>query len=258
MSETTPTLRHDSFFGWIGLAREDITPQIGIYSRNWGAALHDAADGIHRPLTLTALTLQTANDEPPLVWIDADAGWWRSLSVARTFRARLLEALELDSSRLLFGLTHTHAAVPLTDAPEPEWKGGDLLAPYLDRMFEAAVDAVKGALASAEQATLAWHTGRCALAGARDLTDPDPSRARRVCGFDPTAAADDTLLVGRVTDGRGRNLATLCHYACHPTTLAWENHQISPDYVGAMRETVERETDGALAFFPYRIFGKGG
>ena len=143
--------------------------------------MHDAADAIHRPLALTALTLQTANDAPPLVWIDADAGWWRSLSVARTFRARLLETLELDSARVLFGLTHTHAAVPLTDAPEPEWEGGELLAPYLERMFEAAVRAVKGALAAAELATLAWHTGRSALACVRDLEDPHPSRTRRVC-----------------------------------------------------------------------------
>ncbi len=29
------------------------------------------------------------------------------------------------------------------------------------------------------------------------------------------------------------------NYACHPTTLAWENTLISPDYVGAMREVVE-------------------
>src|SRR5439155_22763962 len=37
----------------------------------------------------------------------------------------------------------------------------------------------------------------------------------------------------------GRPLATIVHYACHPTTLAWENSLLSPDYVGATRETVE-------------------
>jgi hypothetical protein len=31
----------------------------------------------------------------------------------------------------------------------------------------------------------------------------------------------------------------LINYACHPTTLAWENRLISPDYPGATRETVE-------------------
>jgi hypothetical protein len=32
------------------------------------------------------------------------------------------------------------------------------------------------------------------------------------------------------------------NYACHPTTLAWENTLISPDFPGAMREVVEGAT----------------
>jgi hypothetical protein len=38
------------------------------------------------------------------------------------------------------------------------------------------------------------------------------------------------------------------HYACHPTTLAWDNEAISPDYVGAMRETVEQTTSAPALF----------
>ena len=33
--------------------------------------------------------------------------------------------------------------------------------------------------------------------------------------------------------------ATLFNYACHPTTLAWENQLLSPDYIGAAREVLE-------------------
>ena len=80
------------------------------------------------------------------------------------------------------------------------------------------------------------------------LTHPDPTADRMICGFNPAADADDTLLLGRVTDRSGTVRATLVNYACHPTTLAWENTSISPDYVGAMRETMEEAT-GATAFF---------
>jgi hypothetical protein len=38
------------------------------------------------------------------------------------------------------------------------------------------------------------------------------------------------------------------NYACHPTTLAWQNKLISPDYIGAMRETVETETNAPCLF----------
>src|SRR5215468_8106495 len=42
----------------VGFARADITPPVGIYHRMWGAALHDRATGVHRPLTATALCLE--------------------------------------------------------------------------------------------------------------------------------------------------------------------------------------------------------
>ena len=61
-----PTYSLPSFNGLIGVGREDITPPVGIYARNWGAAKHDVAEGVHRPLTLTALTLQDGPEGSPL------------------------------------------------------------------------------------------------------------------------------------------------------------------------------------------------
>jgi hypothetical protein len=52
----------------------------------------------------------------------------------------------------------------------------------------------------------------------------------------------------RVADTDGKLLATVVNYPCHPTTLAWDNTLISPDYVGALRETVEEAT-GAVCLF---------
>ena len=39
------------------------------------------------------------------------------------------------------------------------------------------------------------------------------------------------------------------HAGHHPTVLAWKNRLLSPDYVGAMRETVEKNTGGAPCLF---------
>jgi len=247
MNQHPPARRHSSFQGRFGIAREDITPPRGIYSRNWGAAKHDTADSIHRPLTLTALTIASSSEGDPLVLIDADLGWWRPLDLFSRFQERLLEELSLESSRLVFALSHTHASAPLMEA-ESSLPGSELLAPWMERVYQAAVSAIERALADADEAILDWHQGRCALAAVRDFPDPDPMAARMLCGFNPAAAADDTLLVGRITDRSGAVRATLVNYACHPTTLAWENTTISPDYVGAMRETLEAAT-GATAFF---------
>jgi hypothetical protein len=55
-------------------------------------------------------------------------------------------------------------------------------------------------------------------------------------------------MVARITDMAGVPLATIANYACHPTTLAWGNDLVSPDFVGEMRSTIEREGAGLGLF----------
>src|SRR6185503_11061042 len=45
------------------LAWADITPPVGIYHRMWGAAKHERATGVHRPLRATVAVFAT--DSPP-------------------------------------------------------------------------------------------------------------------------------------------------------------------------------------------------
>jgi hypothetical protein len=73
--------------------------------------------------------------------------------------------------------------------------------------------------------------------------------------MNPAVPADDAVLVGRAADAGGRTRAVLVNYACHPTTLAWENALISPDYPGAMRELVEKQTPGALCLYLHGASG---
>jgi hypothetical protein len=240
-----PPYSHPEFAGRLGVAREDITPPVGIYARSWGAAKHDVAEGIHRPLTATAVTIQDAAGGAPLVLVAVDLGWWKS-DEERQIRGPVLEALKLDPARVMINMSHTHAG-PATSRADGDKPGGELIGPYLDKVRDAVVRAVRRALESAAPGTLTWTVGRCDLAVNRDL--PDPSRDRWVTGFNPSAAADDTVLVGRVADASGKVRAVLVNYACHPTTLAWENKLISPDYPGAMRELIEKQAPGALGLY---------
>jgi hypothetical protein len=162
-------------------------------------------------------------------------------------RGAVLEGLKIDPARLMICISHTHAgpSICLADAGEP---GGALIEPYVRGLGPILLDAAKEALAQAKAALMDWRYGLCDLARNRDLIDPsDPGKY--VVGYNPSASADTTLLVGRVSDQEDRRtIATIVNYACHPTTLAWDNHLISPDFVGAMRQTVETATDAPCLF----------
>lgn len=246
MENTGTAHSGSSFVGRIGVARADITPPAGIFSRTWGAAAHDVAESVHRPLTLSALTF-SHDDGPPLVLLEADASWWQSQDVWRIMRDGLLGTLQLHPASLIFAVSHTHAAPPLT-RPEPDTPGGRQLSAWIERVMEAAIETAHQALEESVESRIDWRFGHCALAAVRDYPEPGSDSQRMICGYNPDVDADDTVLVGRVTDREGKLRATLTNYACHPTTLAWENRAISPDYVGAMRELVEQQT-GAPALF---------
>jgi hypothetical protein len=124
--------------------------------------------------------------------------------------------------------------------------GGELIPGYLRDLDEKVRQVGKQAVATMQEVTINYTTGRSNMAGNRDYWDGE--RSLYACGFNPDAPADDTVMVARVTDTAGKVSAVIVNYACHPTTLAWDNSLISPDYVGALRETVEQSTGATCVF----------
>lgn len=239
-------IQHPSSAGEFGVARCEISPPLGIHARMWGSATHETAVGLHRPLTATVVVFRAETRRKPLVLASLDLGWWRSREDEWFLRKPLLDKYGLDESELLLHLTHTHSG-PTISLHCEEKPGGDKIRPYLESVRGELDKAIEQAMATTLPGLLSWHTGRCQLACFRDQEDPQGSGA--VVGYAPEVRADDTLLVGRVTDSSHKAVATLVNYACHPTTLGAKNRLISPDYVGAMREVVEQATQGAPCLF---------
>lgn len=237
--------KHSAFEGHIGISEADITPPVAIYARNWGAADHDVANGIHRPLLLTCITFTAASGGHPLLLISADFCVWKSAAEGKVIRSAILEAFSLPESCLMFCLTHSHAG-PVLSREESSKPGGQYIATYLNDLKASAIAMVRQALDSSIRSVLTWVYGKCNLATNRDLRDP----ASNVffTGFNPGLPADEALLVGRITDMEGRIRGTLVNYACHPTTLGWQNQLLSPDYVGAMRTFVTQQTQAPCLF----------
>ena len=174
-----------------------------------------------------------------------DLGWFQYAPDERELRATILRAAGLDDPALLINLSHTHAGANINSqlADKP---GGELIQPYLEHLAQQIGSAIFEARDALAPAWVTYGTGRCALATNRDLRDEEAGRF--AVGYNPAAPADDTLLVARVTGEDGEPRATLFNYACHPTTLAWENRVLSPDYIGAAREVLE-STYGVPALF---------
>lgn len=232
----------------VGVSRWDITPDLDVCAKNWGAAKHWFAEGVHRRLVGTAMAIGSiSGSEPPLLLISLELGWWRSRRDGDALRSAVINALALPDANIIVHLTHTHAG-PILDSDAPAEANPETARAYLAKLAALCVQGAREAVAAMQPATMLFRSGRCALATERDFVDP-ANAARYLTGFHPDAAADDTLLVARVFDEAGKTMATMVNYACHPTTLAWDNKLISPDYPGAMRALVEDETNHAPCLF---------
>jgi hypothetical protein len=249
---TRHTLRHSEFAGRIGVARAAITPPPGIYARLWGSAKHDIPQGVHKPLLATCVVFSDRTGSNPLALLALDLSWWRSSADERELRHAVLAAAGLQEQQVILHLSHTHAA-PSTSIELADRPGGHLIEGFRAHIKATCIRLVAAARAAAEPATLSWAVGSCHLAFDRNLVSPVDGTV--VVGLNPAQKADDTLLVGRIADAAGVVRATLVNYACHPTSLGGANQLISPDYVGAMRETIEQSTAGAPCVFLHGASG---
>ena len=226
------------------LAHGDITPPLDIYHRMWGAAKHDRATGIHRPLRATVVLLASLEGGEQQFIIALDHCVMGRQEMNNLLDA-VSEAADIPREELIVVFSHTHAA-GLMGLERSNLPGGDLIGPYLESVAAQTIKLARETQEKLQAATILYGTGRCNLAAHRDFWDEE--NQLWACGYDPTTPADDTVLITRAHAEDGTLLATLVNYACHPTTLAWDNTLISPDYPGAMRETIEAATGGPCLF----------
>lgn len=229
-----------------GIAVRDVTPPVEIYARWWGATPHEQATGIHRPFTATAAVFAPINGiGANQVLVALDHCSFQNFEDERALRAAIRERAGVEDANLLFNLSHSHAAAN-TNSLLSEKPGGDVVPGYLARLAADIGDAVAEAQRTLAPAWITHGVGRCNMAANRDYWDA--AGGHFVCGYNPGAPADDTVMVGRVTGEDGAIRGILFNYACHPTTLAWDNRLLSPDFVGAARAILE-EAFSAPALF---------
>jgi hypothetical protein len=238
-------LAHPEFRGRIGIARRDATPPVGIYARAWGSAVHDTAEGVHRPLLATCVVFQDSQARTELVFLTLDVMvFWQEEAVR--LRTAILNRMRLEPHQLMVHPSHSHSS-PMLLRKHADRAGGQYIAPYLDSLPDLFCELIVEARAACREATLGWTYGKCGLAFNRDSIDAASNRD--ICGINPRVPADDTVLVGRITDADGKVFGTIVNYAAHPVSLGGGNKLLSSDYIGAMRELIEQQVGGTCVFF---------
>lgn len=226
---------------WAGAGRCDITPAPGTPQGGWGAQTHQRGLGADLPLYATALVISDSSRSVVLVDVDA-------IGFNKEWTERIINAASeltgLPPENIRFSCTHTHSG-PNTFRMGGISEGLDMISSYLEGLPKRIASAVWQAKSNLKPVRCAAGSGNCQVNVNRRFKMQD---GRVVIGRNWKGPVDPTVRVIRFDDMEERPVATIVHYACHPTTMGWQCQYFTPDYPGVVRHVVEEQIGGTCLF----------
>jgi hypothetical protein len=223
-----------------GAARAVINPPLTMSQGGWGAQTHITPTRIESDFWSTALVL--GDGRSAAVVLDLDLCLLTNEQAER-IRSAVAAALRIDKRQIRVSTTHTHAGPVVGDSSHTANR--ELLELYFRYITEQCVSAALEA--AGRQTVVAVHAeyGLCHIGKNRRQT---MDSGRVITGYEPTGETDPTVSVIRFDDESGNVVASIVHYATHPTTLGYTNTEASPDYPGVAKRFVERTVGGICLF----------
>ncbi|HZT28847.1 MAG TPA: neutral/alkaline non-lysosomal ceramidase N-terminal domain-containing protein [Bryobacteraceae bacterium] len=224
-----------------GTGRCDITPAPGTPQGGWGAQTHQRGVGADMPLYATALVLADSSGQAAIVEADAIGFDWE-------WTGKILDAIVglsgIPRERVRFSCSHTHSG-PNTFRLATISEGLDMAVAYLESLPTRIASAVWQAQQNLRPVRVAAGSGPCEISVNRRFRAPDGSM---VVGRNWAGPVDPTVRVVRLDDLEEKPVAVIVHYACHGTTIAWQDNHYTPDFPGPARSVVEEQVGGACLF----------
>jgi hypothetical protein len=222
----------------------DITPDYPVRLSGYGSRTNEF-ERVNQPIHAKALALAWQKDAPAVIVTVDNCG------VPDALRADVLKRLaaggrKLADARFSLHSSHTHCA-PMLRGVLPFIFGADLTAGeqervdrYTEELTVKIVRIVAAALDTMKPAEVDWSIGKVTFASNRRLKSP----AGYQNAPNPAGPVDHALPVLRVKGADGKLLAVFTSYACHCTTLGF--NEVHGDWAGCAREDFERRFPGAV------------
>ncbi|HOT51022.1 MAG TPA: neutral/alkaline non-lysosomal ceramidase N-terminal domain-containing protein [Candidatus Hydrogenedentes bacterium] len=197
-----------------GFSMDTVNPSDGVFLA--GYDYNRKCTGIHDDLFAKAAVFHDGKETVALVVIDAISIQYDTAKAIREAAAKQATGIPLAPERVIVQATHTHCApdtIGIYGADEIQC-GRD--AAYMAKLVETAAAQVAAAAKALRPVRLAYAETECKGWVDND-SEPD--------------ILDSSVTVLLVNDTEGKPLATLTHFACHPTVLEDETLAGS-DWVG--------------------------
>ncbi|MAT43588.1 MAG: hypothetical protein CL609_14720 [Anaerolineaceae bacterium] len=215
-----------------GIAREIISPPKGIYQIGYGDRVH-GNKGIHDDLTATCLFL--TNETVSLAWVAVD------MLCLNEYIVDQIQNIVGSDITVLISCSHTHSGpIAYADSSSPKNNRE-----YIQFLINQIVKCIQDAQSTQVKAALTWAEGKAEIAVNRREKKADGTVE---IGINPDGPIDQSLYTLSVFNEKQERLATLVNFAAHGTVQGPKNLLISGDWMGAMRQSLEKTLDSPVLF----------
>ncbi|MBK9603040.1 MAG: neutral/alkaline non-lysosomal ceramidase N-terminal domain-containing protein [Anaerolineales bacterium] len=219
----------------IGYAQTVITPSLDkpVYLAGFGQ--NRRAETVHDDLYARALTIQTEEITLVLVALDLIGFFQQDMK-------DVVEALKVSDVNLhvVIASTHTHHGPDTMGLWGPDDKTCGVDSDYMFAIKKKIVDTINASLSDLKPASAKWTSVH--VSGlAKNARNPE--------------ILDDELTLLQFAADDGKPLVTLFDFPCHPEVLWEHNPNITADYVGYLRDEVEKQTGAPCIFFSGALGG---
>ena len=217
----------------IGYAQQTITPSLDkpVYLAGFGNDRR--AKTIHDDLYARALAIQTGQTTLVLVALDL-------IGFFRPDVYEVIEKINRPDVQIVIASTHTHHGPDTMGLWGPDQKTRGVDAEYMRDIKQKIVDVIHASLSTLRPASVKW-TSVHVPGLVKNARNPE--------------ILDDELTLLQFTTTDGRPLTTLFNFPCHPEVLWDMNPNITSDYVGYLRNEVEKQTGAPCIFFSGALGG---
>lgn len=237
----------------VGVATAKITPEKSMWMAGY-AARKTPSEGVAQDLFAKAMAIQDEQGQR-LVIVTTDL-----IGIPRTLRDQLevevKAQLQLPREALWLNASHTHCGpelrmnrVPLDGPPEEVEKRLQLSLDYTARLHQQLLEIIGQSLKELSPANLDYLHARAGFA----MNRRRPTAQGVTNSPHSDGPVNHNVPVLRVTTPEGKLRAVLFSYACHNTTMGF--NQFCGDYAGYAQEYLQENHEGMTAMF---FLGCGG
>lgn len=215
----------------IGAASATVNPPDGTYLA--GYDYNRKSTGVHDNLYAKAVIFDDGKTPVGLVVIDAISLQYPSVQQIRQAASQQLTGVSIPPERIIAQAIHTHCAPDTIGIYGPDETHTGLNPGYMKQLVDTAADVVARAAQNLQAATLAYAETQCV---GWAVNDSEPNEL------------DNSVTILECLDAKGKPIATLTNFACHPTVLGGDTTLISADWTGAFYKQMSAALPGQHLF----------